>query len=78
MTFEKKNSGYLLAFIIIGAILGSAIGTFITGIIPGASIITKSLTGPIGFNLEIISFHLNLNVAAIFGLVTGIIIFFKL
>jgi len=78
MTFEKKNLGYFIAFIIIGAVLGSALGTFIIGFIPGGSIITKSLTGPIGFNLEIISFHLNLNVSAIFGLLTGIIIFFKL
>lgn len=78
MTFEKKNFGYFLAFILIGAILGSAIGSFLAGIIPTASIITKNLTGPIGFNLEIISFHLTLNISAVFGLITGIIIFFKL
>ncbi len=78
MTFEKKNFGYFLAFILIGALLGSAIGSFLAGISPSASIITKNLTGPIGFNLEIISFHLTLNIASIFGLITGIIIFFKL
>ena len=77
MTFEKKNTGYLISFIIIGAILGSAIGTFISGIFPGIAIITKSLTGPIGFNLEIISFSIKINLSSIAGLVIGLLIFMK-
>jgi len=78
MTFEKGHLGFFIAFIIIGAILGAAIGTFFAGIIPALSILNKNLTGPIGFNLEIISFHINLNPAAIIGLIAGFIIFKKI
>lgn len=77
MTFEKQNTVYFLAFIIIGGVLGSAIGTFLTNIFPSIAIITKSLTGPLGFNIEIIRFQINLNISAIAGIVTGIIIFIK-
>ena len=77
MTFERKNIGYFIAFLLIGGILGSAIGTLAADIFPSISIIKKSLTGPIGFNLEIISFHVNLNISAIIGLIIGIIIFHK-
>ena len=78
MTFEKRNIGFFLAFIIIGAILGSAFGTFLAGVIPGFSILTNNLTGPIGFNLEIISLHIKLNIASVIGLVAAIIIFIKI
>ena len=77
MTFERKNIGYFIAFLLIGGILGSAVGTLLADIFPALSIIKKSLTGPIGFNLEIISFHVNLNISAIVGLIIGIIIFHR-
>ncbi len=77
MTFEKKNIGYFLAFLLIGGILGSAIGTFISNLIPVLDIIKKNLTVPIGFNLEIISFHITLNISAIIGIIIGVIIFRK-
>jgi hypothetical protein len=78
MTFERGQIGFFIAFIIIGAILGAAIGTFIAEYIPALSAINKSLTGPLGFNLEIISFHINLNLSAVIGSITGIIIFIKI
>jgi hypothetical protein len=35
------------------------------------------LTGPLGLNLEIISFNIKLNLSSIVGLVLGILIFRK-
>ena len=78
MIFERSNTGYFIAFMILGAVLGSALGTFIVKFIPQMSVITTSLTGPIGFNLEILSFSMKLNFASIAGLVLGIIIFRKI
>ena len=77
MTFEKENIGYLIVFMIIGGVLGSAIGTLLAKLFPSISIIRESLTGPIGFTLEIIRFGINLNLAAIIGLISGILIFRK-
>ncbi len=77
MTFEKGHFGYFIAFIIIGAILGAVIGVLLVGIFPGLSPLIKNLTGPIGFNLEVVSFRVNLNISAIIGLIAGIIVFKK-
>jgi hypothetical protein len=77
MTFEKNNIGYLLIFMLVGAILGSALGALVTGFIPSVGVIQKSLTGPIGFNLEIISFNIRINLSSIVGLVLGVLIFRK-
>ncbi len=77
MTFERGNTGYFLAFLVIGAILGSALGTLLAKLVPALSIIRMSLTGPVGFNLEIISFSVSLNLSAIIGLVIGFILFRK-
>ncbi len=77
MVFERSNTVYFFAFMIIGAILGSALGSLVVKFVPGLKIMTESLTGPIGFNLEIISLSLKLNLASLIGLVLGIIIFRK-
>jgi len=77
MVFERSNTGYFIAFIILGAVLGSAMGNLIVKFIPALREITTSLTGPIGFNLEIITFSIKLNFASIVGLILGIVIFRK-
>ena len=77
MTFERGNIGYFTAFILIGAILGSSMGTLLASLFPDLAVIKDSLTGPIGFNLEIVSFSIKLNLSAIFGLIAGMIIFWK-
>ncbi len=77
MVFERANTGYFIAFIILGAVLGSALGNLIVKFIPALKEITTSLTGPIGFNLEIITFSIKLNFASIVGLILGIFIFRK-
>jgi hypothetical protein len=66
---------YLIAFMIVGAILGSALGTLIAGFFPNMSVITKNLTGPIGFSLVVISFNLRLNLSGIIGLMLGAMIY---
>lgn len=77
MLFERSNFAYFMAFIIIGAVLGSAAGALLVNFLPGLSFIQKSLTGPIGLNLEIISFNIKLNLSSIIGLVLGALIFRK-
>ena len=77
MTFERGNIGYFVAFILIGAILGSSLGTLIAKLFPALSILKENLTGPIGINFEIISFNIKINLSAIVGLIAGIIIFRK-
>ncbi len=77
MTFERGNLGYFIAFILIGAILGSSVGTLLARLFPALSIIKDSLTGPVGINLEIVSFSIKLNLSAIVGLIIGFILFWK-
>lgn len=77
MTFDKSNIGYLLIFMLVGAILGSALGALVVGFVPSLGVIQKSLTGPIGFNLEIISFNIRINLSSIVGLLLGVLIFRK-
>jgi hypothetical protein len=77
MTFKRGHIGFFIAFIIIGAILGAVIGVLLVGIFPGLSPLIKNLTGPIGFNLEVISFHINLSLSAIIGIIAGIILYIK-
>jgi hypothetical protein len=78
MIFDRANFGYFTAFIIVGGILGSALGTFAAHAMPALSFLKTSLTGAVGFNLEIIQFSLNLNLASIVGIVLGIFVFKKI
>ncbi|MDY6934566.1 MAG: hypothetical protein SVZ03_10140 [Spirochaetota bacterium] len=75
MTFIKGNLGFFIVFLIIGGILGSAMGTLLAKLFPTLSIVKSNLTAPIGFNLEIISFSIRLNLAAIIGMIVGIFIY---
>ncbi len=77
MVFEKGNLGYFLSFVFIGALLGSALGALIAKMVPALSLIKENLTGPVGFNLEILSFSLRLNISAVLGIVAGVFLFKK-
>jgi archaellum component FlaG (FlaF/FlaG flagellin family) len=77
MTFAKGNLGFFLAFLLIGGILGSALGTLVVRLVPALQAINTGLTGPISLNLEIISFGVRLNLSAIAGMVVGVLIFRK-
>jgi hypothetical protein len=77
MTFERGNTGYFLAFIIIGGILGSALGTLAVRLLPSLSVLTQNLTSAIGFNIEILSISLRVNIAAIVGMGIGFFLFKK-
>lgn len=78
MTFDRASVWYFIAFLLTGAILGSALGALIVRIFPALSIITANLTGPVGFDLEIISFSLKINLSAILGLIGGFLLFRKI
>jgi len=75
MTFAKGNLGFFLAFLLIGGILGSALGALIARLFPALQIINAGLTGPLSLNLEIISFGVKLNLSAIAGMIAGVLIF---
>jgi hypothetical protein len=77
MRFERGTLGYFIIFLLLGGILGSALGTLIGKLAPSLAIINSSLTGPISFNIEIISFGIRLNLSAIVGMLIGILIFRK-
>ena len=77
MTFEKGNIGYLLSFIVVGGILGSAVGLLVAKIFPALSILRENLTAALGFDLEIIRISIRLNVVAIAGIFIGIVLFKK-
>lgn len=77
MTFDRGNIGYLIAFIIVGGILGSALGHLAAKLVPALSIVQQNLTAPIGFNLEVVSFNLKLNIGSVAGMIAGIVLFRK-
>lgn len=77
MTFDKSHIGYFIAFILVGGILGSALGTLAVKYLPAAAFLQQNLTGPVGFNLEIIEFHLRINLSAVIGIILGAVIFRK-
>ena len=77
MTFEKSHLGYFVAFLLVGAILGSALGTLVVRYVPALSVIQNNLTGPIGVNLDVIDFHIRINLSAIIGTIVGFFIFWK-
>jgi len=78
MQFQRGAMGFFLAFVIIGAILGASLGALIAGAVPSFSVLTKNLLGPVGFNLDIVSFSLKINLSAVLGIIAGIFVFRKI
>ncbi len=78
MTFGRGNFGIFLVFLLIGGILGSALGTLLVKFVPSFAVINASLTGPLSVNLEILSIGVKLNLSAIVGMILGCFIFIKL
>jgi len=77
MMFQKGNMGYFIAFILIGALLGSALGALLVNLVPSLAFLTKNLTKPVGFTFDVITFGLNLNLFSILGIILGIFLFKK-
>ena len=77
MTFDRGNIGFFIAFIVVGGILGSALGILAAKIVPALSILRENLTAPIGFNLEVLSVSLKLNIGSVAGMIAGIVLFRK-
>ncbi len=75
MTFSRDHILYFIGFVILGGILGVAIGSFLVKLAPALAIINAPLTKPIGFDLEIISLYFRFNISAIAGMVAGILLF---
>ncbi len=77
MTFARGNLGFFIMFLLLGGILGSALGTLIVKMVPSLAILHTNLTGPVSVNLEIVSFGIRLNLSAIVGMIAGVLIFRK-
>jgi hypothetical protein len=77
MTFDRGNMGFFIAFVVVGGILGSALGILAAKIVPALSILRENLTAPVGFNLEVLSFSLKLNIGSVAGMIAGIVLFRK-
>lgn len=77
MTFDRGNTGFFIAFVVVGGILGSALGILAAKIVPALSILRENLTAPIGFNLEVLSFSLKLNIGSVAGMIAGVVLFRK-
>lgn len=75
MTFSRDHIGYFIGFILVGGILGIAIGSFLVKLVPSLAIINAPLTKPIGFDLELISFYFRFNISAIVGMIAGVLVF---
>ncbi|MBN2433930.1 MAG: hypothetical protein JXK07_01540 [Spirochaetes bacterium] len=77
MRFAKENTFYLILFIIVGALLGGALGTLLAEIHPALVFLKKNLTGFIGVNLDFIRLEVSLSLSSLLGIVSGIVIFAK-
>jgi len=75
MTFSRDHIGYFIGFVILGGILGIAIGSFLVKLVPSLAVINAPLTKPIGFDLELLSFYFRLNISAIVGMIAGVLLF---
>jgi hypothetical protein len=75
MTFSRDHIGYFIGFVILGGILGIAIGSFLIKLAPSLAVINAPLTKPIGFDLELLSFYFRFNISAIVGMIAGILLF---
>lgn len=78
MSFDRNSRWFFIAFAVIGAVLGSALGTLLVRIFPALSILTYNLTGPVGFSLEFISFSLKISLSTIAGALVGLLVFRKI
>jgi len=75
MTFTRDHITFFIGFVILGGILGIAVGSFMVKLAPSLSILTAPLTKPIGFDCELISVYIRLNIAAVAGMIAGIVLF---
>lgn len=78
MTFNKANSGYFIGFILIGAVLGQALGNLITAVLPSVEIISRILTEAVSADFGVIAFKVRLSISSIIGLIAGLFIFIKI
>ena len=77
MTFSRGNLGFFITFLLIGGVLGAALGTLVAKLVPALAVVNTNLTGQLSLNLEIVSLGFRVNLASIFGMVIGVLIFRK-
>ncbi len=78
MTFEKSNLGFFIVFLIVGAVLGHALGSLIVSMFPAAKVITVNLTEAVSFDINVVFVKLRLSISAIIGCIAGFLIYIKI
>ncbi|TAL31758.1 MAG: hypothetical protein EPN93_16890 [Spirochaetes bacterium] len=77
MRIERGTLGYFITFLILGGVLGSALGTLVVKLAPSLAAVNANLTGALALNLEIVSFGIKVTLASLAGMVLGIVIFLR-
>ena len=77
MTFAKGNLGFFVVFLLLGGVLGAALGTLLVKAVPALAVINANLSGPLTLNLEIISISVRLSLSAIIGMAIGVFVFLR-
>lgn len=78
MTLSKKNIKHLIGFLFLGVCIGTISWFIIEAIVRLFYPAFSLSTGKIGFDLQVLSIYLNLNVGTLYGLLIGYIIFKKI
>ena len=77
MVFSKANFSYFIAFLLVGGILGTAIGVFLGSSFPALTILKQNVISSACFDLVVISISFNINPITIVGIISGIVLFYK-
>lgn len=80
MPIKRRGAGFILLVLLVGALLGSALGQLVGALLPGGVVrdffiraVTPGLTPPVTVDLLVLSltfgFSLKLNIVALLGVV---------
>ncbi len=78
MKFIKKNAKHLFYISLICMILGTLIFEMFVMILNSFGLVLPLSVGPIGFDFEVISFFIKINLGTLIGLGVGVLLFSRL
>jgi len=77
MVFGRGNLGWFIAFVLIGAVLGTALGGLAGTLTPKLAVLGRNIVPSMGVNLVFMSVQFNINPLTLLGMVGGIFAFIK-
>jgi len=78
VVFGKGNLGFFIAFVLIGGILGTALGSLFASLVPALAILKTNLVPNAAVDLVVMSVSFNINPLTIAGMCLGIFFFIKI